>query len=249
MRLRFADRVRPEELSGSVIVARGPRHAQAVVAGIVADAPYPDQIVAIASDALAPTCYAYCVVWQDRATLAVALADRFPEAWPRFEGARAAFAALGLSRFSNEHRFGGRASISLALPLEQDGRLYVGEAAGLQDYFLGFGLRYAVLSGHLAARSLLTGQSYVELIARELHPNLRVGFVNRLLYNHLGDRGYRWFIQWAARAADVRARARRVYALTPLHRALWPLARLLARRNGGSLTPGSSGHITHGARG
>lgn len=117
------------------------------------------------------------------------------------------------------------------------GRLYVGEAAGLQDYFLGFGLRYAIHSGHLAAQALLTGEPYPALVRRALQGPFRAGFVNRLLYNHIGDSGYRHFIRWAARADPVRNRARRVYSLTPLHRALWPLARALALRNGGDLTP------------
>ncbi len=200
---RFGARVAPARLSGPVIVATGPQRAQAVVAGIVADTPYADQIVAIARNAVAPKGYAYCVIWRGRATVAAALGDHFHEAWPCFERARAAFAALGLVEFSHERRFGGRASISLALPLEADGRLYVGEAAGLQDYLLGFGLRYAMLSGYLAARALLTGRPYTSLIRRELLRSFRARFVNRLIYNRLGDRGYGRFIRWVAGAKDV----------------------------------------------
>jgi len=42
-------------------------------------------------------------------------------------------------------------------PVDRSGRLYVGEAAGLQDPAWGFGLRYALESGALAARCLLEG--------------------------------------------------------------------------------------------
>lgn len=235
VRFRFRRPVRPDELEGPVIAATGPRGTRAVVAGIVARTSHPDQVVAIARDDLAPKCYAYCVVWDGRATLASALARDFSSAWHRFERARAAFARLGLSDFRQERRFGGRADVSLGRTLEDDGCLTVGEAAGLQDYFLGFGLRYAMLSGHLAARSLLTGEPYPDLVARALGSRFRAGFVNRLLYDHLGDPGYLHFIRWVIRSEDVRARARRVYSLTPLHRALWPVARVLARRRGGGL--------------
>lgn len=233
VRFLFRRPVRPGELQGPVIAATGPRRTRAVVAGIVARTSHPDQVVAIARDDLAPKCYAYCVVWNGRATVASALARDFSSAWHRFERARAAFARLGLADFREERRFGGRADVSLGRSLEDDGRLTVGEAAGLQDYFLGFGLRYAMLSGHLAARSLLTGESYEELVMRALGPRFRAGFVNRLVYDHLGDPGYRRFIRWVVRSEDVRARARRVYSLTPLHRALWPLVRGLARGDGG----------------
>ena len=238
VQFQFGKRVAPEELTGPVIVATGPRGTQAVVAGIIAETSHPDQIVAIAQDSLAPKCYAYCVIWGGRATVAAALARDFHKAWPCFERTRAAFAELGLSDFRNERRFGGRANICHGRVLEERDRLYVGEAAGLQDYFLGFGMRYALLSGHLAAQSLMTGESYASLVSRWLGKGFRAGFVNRLFYNVLGDRGYGWVIRWANRSPHVHARARRVYSLTPLHRALWPVAKALARRNGGSLSVG-----------
>ncbi|MFQ6047260.1 MAG: NAD(P)/FAD-dependent oxidoreductase [Gemmatimonadales bacterium] len=235
-RILFGTRIDPRELSGTVIVATGPCDSQAVVAGIVADTPYPDQVVAIARDALAPKCYAYCVIWNGRATVASALARDFQAAWECFERARAAFAEIGLGDFRRERRFGGRAHICLGRPLEYQGRLYVGEAGGLQDYLLGFGLRYALLSGHLAARAILTGESYRELARRHLGDGFRAGFVNRLLYDHLGNSGYRGLIRWVGRASDVRTRARRAYSLTLLHRVFLPLAEGLASRGGGSLS-------------
>lgn len=88
VRIRFGRRARLDELSGPVIVATGPRGAQAVVAGIIADTPHADQVVAIAANTLAPKCYAYAEIWNGRATLATALADRFDQAWPCFERAR-----------------------------------------------------------------------------------------------------------------------------------------------------------------
>ena len=238
VRFQLGRRVAPEEFSGPVIVATGPRDTQAVVVGIIAETSHPDQIVAITQDSLAPKCYAYCVIWGGRATVAAALARDFHTAWPCFERARTAFAKLGLSDFRHARRFGGRANICHGRALEERGRLYVGEAAGLQDYFLGFGLRYALLSGHLAATSLMTGERYASLVSRSLGEGFRAGFVNRLLYNSLGDRGYGWVVRWVSRAPNVRERARRVYSLTPLHRVLWPVARTLAHRNGGSLSVG-----------
>lgn len=227
---RFRSRPHPEELPGPVIVATGPGGTQGVAAGIVAETSHPDQVVAIASDALAPKCYAYCVVHDGRATLATGLARDFGQAWARFEQARAAFGRLGLWDFRGIRRFGGRMHVGKADPLVVGSRLYVGEAAGLQDYLLAFGLRYAFASGHLAAHALLTGEPYDVMVNRELRGGLRAGFVNRLLYDHLGDGGYRHVVRWLGRTRDIRERARRIYAFTPLHRALWPLARIAVNR-------------------
>jgi hypothetical protein len=90
-------------------------------------------------------------------------------------------------------------------------------------------LRYAFASGHLAARALLTGEPYDELVNRELRGGVRAGFVNRLVYEHLGRGGYRRFVRWLGSARDVRRRAGVLYAFTPLHRLLWPLARVAVR--------------------
>ncbi|UCD14544.1 MAG: NAD(P)-binding protein [Thermoplasmatales archaeon] len=49
----------------------------------------------------------------------------------------------------------------------QNNRYYVGEAAGLQDATAGFGIRYAVISGYLAALSILDDKDYNQLIADE----------------------------------------------------------------------------------
>lgn len=229
-RLRFRRRVKPGALSGPLIWATGPSSTQAVVAGVLAETSHPDQVVVVAGDELAPRCYAYCVIWDGRATLATALATRFPDAWRCFQRAREAFAELGLRDFRRERPFGGRANIMLGRPLQRGDQLWVGEAAGLQDYLLGFGLRYALLSGHLAARALLSGAPYADLVERALGQQFRAGLANRFIYDRAGDRGYSLLIRWAATASSVRARARKVYLMTPLHRAIYPLAWLAAPR-------------------
>lgn len=47
---------------------------------------------------------------------------------------------------------------------QRGGSLYVGEAGGFQDAVAGFGFRYAALTGALAARSILEGSDYRELL-------------------------------------------------------------------------------------
>jgi flavin-dependent dehydrogenase len=233
--IRFGEAVEPASLPGPVIVATGPRGTQAVVAGVLAETSHPDQVVVIAQNALAPKCYAYCVIWNGRATLATALATDFPRAWSCFRLARDAFAQVGLTDFRNERRFGGRAHIALGRPFQEGPRLYVGEAAGLQDYFLGFGLRYAIGSANLAVEALAEGASYPDRVGRELGGRFHAGFVNRMVYNRIGDPGYRRLFRWLAHTPHPAARARMMYSFTPFHRALWPVARALAWLRGGSL--------------
>lgn len=68
---------------------------------------------------------------------------------------------------------------------EKDGVLYTGEAAGIQDFFLGLGMRMAMQSGILAARSLIEGFSYSGEIKKRFLNNLKRSFVLRVFYERV----------------------------------------------------------------
>jgi hypothetical protein len=74
-------------------------------------------------------------------------------------------------------------------------KLYVGESAGFQDQLWGFGMRYAVLSGYLAAKSLMDGKDYDMLWKRELRPMIETSLVNRYLFEKFGHTGYRYLVK------------------------------------------------------
>jgi flavin-dependent dehydrogenase len=84
----------------------------------------------------------------------------------------------------------------------RDGARYVGEAAGFQDYLFGLGIRYALTSGWLAARSILEDRDFDELWKRELGPKQETSLVNRFLYEAGGNVGLGMFVRQAARAKD-----------------------------------------------
>jgi len=54
---------------------------------------------------------------------------------------------------TNPRPFGGFGNLYTGQAVRKGRLLYTGEAAGFQDALFGFGLRYAMLSGHLAARA------------------------------------------------------------------------------------------------
>jgi len=84
-------------------------------------------------------------------------------------------------------------------------------------------------SGLLAARSLIENISYEELWRRELAPLLRVGVVNRFLFNALGQTGRRLAINKLS-GADAGLVLRRFYRPSLLSRLLFPIARFHYRR-------------------
>lgn len=122
-------------------------------------------------------------------------------------------------RMKNPHRFGGTGNVTVPRTARQGRLLLAGEAAGFQDGLWGFGMRYAIVSGHLAVRALLDGGA-----AARLGSLLRAGVVNRYLYARVGDRGYAALVQRVARARDARVWLHRQYRLSLFRRMLYPLA-------------------------
>jgi flavin-dependent dehydrogenase len=86
--------------------------------------------------------------------------------------------------------FCGVGSFSLKA-VKKGATLYVGEAAGLQDFLWGFGMRFAITSGWLAAHSIINNKDYEQISETYFGKRLKAGVVNRYLWeNVLSKRGY-----------------------------------------------------------
>lgn len=216
----------PDAARNGTIVATGPRFADGLVVGYVFPTGLDDQAHAVISAELAPAGYAYLLVWDGRATLATCLFERH-DTWRAARDAtvrafRSIVAGLDLSEakpFSGFANVYGAARFS-----DEAGRLYVGEAAGLQDPEWGFGLWYAMESGALAARSLVEGFDYADAAARRFEPARRTGFVNRFVFELLPAAAYRPMLRAAARGPDLVTRIERHWQPSRLKSALAPLA-------------------------
>ena len=123
----------------------------------------------------------------------------------------------------NAQRFGGYGMVSRIPKIERAGRLLVGERAGLQDALAGFGLRYAMISGALAARSILEGLHYESLLRKRFAAIHRAGVANRLAYDLAPARVKNFALSRIAQA-DARQPLRRLYGGSLLHDALFSLA-------------------------
>ena len=169
------------------VVATGPEQTDAIAAGFVFDTPLEDQAHAIVHPVLAPGGYAYLLVWDGRATLATCMFTDF-QGWRKARDATVdAFERLvpGLE-LDGARPFGGHGGVlTRARYADESGRLYAGEAAGLQDPEWGFGMVTAMRSGALAAQSVLDGTDYAGLASREFDPQRSAGLVNRAVFEML----------------------------------------------------------------
>jgi flavin-dependent dehydrogenase len=221
--VRLNERVR--QASGVAVLAGGPRAADAIAVGYVFETGMPDGNYICFDEAIAPGGYAYLLLHQGRGTVATCLFTGFKRKAHYLARTVAMFRErVGLS-MDNPRRFGGYANFRLPRTAVQGGHPVVGEYAGFQDALAGFGMRYALRSGVLAARSLIEGADYETLWRRELQPELRASVANRFLFNLAGDRGWRWMLARRLSRGDVRKPLRRLYRPSLSKTLVFPLAR------------------------
>jgi len=86
------------------------------------------------------------------------------------------------------HYLGGYGGAKFPGSAVRDGRYYVGEAAGFQDPFRGFGMNYALQSGKLAADAMLHGKDYDALWKADFEKQIRLDLSRRYAMVLFGDR-------------------------------------------------------------
>ena len=189
--LRYS--TRQDHLDAGGVVAEGPHAADIIAVGYTFRTDMSDGCFGVLSDALAPAGYAYLLVHQGRGTLATCLFQDFHDERVLLQRTVDFFTQHVGLRWEEPTPFGGSGNISLETKLHARSLLYAGESAGLQDALFGFGLRYAMLSGHFAARAWLSGSAevYERLWRRRLLGFARAGIADRRIYWLLGDRGRR----------------------------------------------------------
>lgn len=223
--VRFNSRL--DHLEGAGILAAGPKAADAIAVGYHFGTPIKDGVWVILDDELAPQGYAYLLVMNGRGTVKSCMFSGFKQEHVYVERTVAAFQRLTGLEMVNPVPHGGVGNFHIPARAVTGVHPVVGEEAGFQDFLWGFGMRYAILSGVLAARSLLEGKDYALLWRQELEPQMWNSMVNRALFGLLGSRGYRWILQRnQAHNWDVHRALHGLYQPWPIKRLLLPWARL-----------------------
>ncbi|APG27182.1 hypothetical protein A7E78_04635 [Syntrophotalea acetylenivorans] len=209
------------------IVVHGPQRVDAIAAGYVFETDCADGAFSAVSDRLAPNGYSYLLVCRGKGTIASCLFNDFHNERTYVERTVEFFwDKTGIS-MKNSRRFGGYGNLFAPVSARKGRLLYAGEAAGFQDALFGFGMRYALLSGHFAALALLEGspEEYDSLWRKRLGNLMKLAIVNRAIYERLGDSGYARLVGSIGRADDARDWMKKYYGHGRLKRLLYPLVR------------------------
>jgi flavin-dependent dehydrogenase len=204
--IHYASRL-PEKQA--TVVAWGPRRPNLLVAGIEFGTPAEDSIEVLVDDACAPQFYAYRIVDGGRGVIMTAFPPDHADGRRLLDRAVQRFQQIRAVPMTTIQRFGYGSALRVPSTATRAGRLYIGEAAGFQDSLFAFGMRYAMLSGYLAARALAEGEDYDRLWREAFGHQLAVGARNRRLYSLFGNPGYEAMIRILGSRNPVVARLRR----------------------------------------
>ena len=186
------------------VVASGPRQADGVAREVVFSSDLPDTVAVLFDPRVTPTGYAYLFCLGGHATFGVAQVREVRGLQTAQRGAWGVFrSALGQFAVRDEHEGGQFMNFALPASLRGgDGRWYVGEAAGVQDFLFGLGNRLAIRSAALAAGGILGRWDERRFRAGIVRP-MRCGIAMRWAYEAMGRRGFAALARRAA-AGDFR---------------------------------------------
>jgi len=209
VQMRFNSRVRDEQ--GADIFATGPKKVDAIAIGYHFDTPMADGYWVICDNSLAPQGYAYLLVMGGRGTVKSCMFTGFKQKALYVWRTVSAFERLAGLKMIDPRAHGGVGNFHIPSSACCGAQVLAGEQAGFQDPLWGFGMRAAITSGVLAARSLLEGYDYDRYWRQELEALMSTALVNRTLHSRLGNHGYRWFLRRVENHSDARMLLHRHY--------------------------------------
>jgi len=192
-------------LQNADIVATGPASPDGLAREMTWRSEEPDRVDVFFNHKLSPGGYSYLFILDGLATFGCAIVADFKRIDEYFDHSLAAAQRLHPFTIPEQTRTGySYMNFHLKQRATSGAARFVGEAAGFQDYLFGLGIRYALTSGHLAARSILEERDFDELWRSELGTKQETSLVNRFLYEIGGNRGLAMFVRSASRARDFR---------------------------------------------
>lgn len=212
------------------IIAAGPKETSAVAYGEIFHTDHPNQVSFQLNDKLGPGAYTYLIVIDGIGLICTCLWRQQSKSSRYLNETIAWYEQRYVLNRRPIKRVGGKGDFAQPNKYVHEGRYYVGEAGGLQDCMWGFGMRYAITSGVLAAKSILGECDYETEVRGRLVPLVRTSAINRFLMNRVGDRGFKMvanhWMRDQEKKGDGLAFMRWLYKPGIVWSLLWPIVKL-----------------------
>lgn len=202
----------PADNENCNIIATGPKRVDALALGINFETELENMAAVILNDRIAAKGYAYLLVVNNEATLATVLFKDIENAKGHLDRAISEFKKISDFEIDNEKKFGGYGNFLIPKSAQENRKLYVGEAAGFQDFLAGYGMKYAFLSGYFAARSVINNENYDKLWKESFLSEMKSTKYNRMILKKIGNKGYDILIRSLEKSdVDIAEKLRKLY--------------------------------------
>ena len=233
VKIHYGVKKNPEECD---IVAAGPKESSAVAFGEIFETSHQNLVAFQLNDKLAPGAYSYMIIIDGIGLICTCLWRKQRKSGRYLNETIAWYERNYELDRKPIKRVGGKGDFGVPTKYVSDGRYYVGEAGGLQDFMWGFGMRYAITSGVLAAKSILGECDYEREVRNRLLPLVKASAINRFLLNRVGDRGFKlvanYWMRDQRKKGDGLAFMKWLYQPGILRKALWPITKIgMLRKN------------------
>lgn len=213
------------------VIAGGPSGADGVAMESSFEADFGSETCAvILGNKIAPKCgYAYLLSDGKRATVGTAITADFANLSSYHQKAVQMLGAqFGFFLPPAAQTKANYVNFFLPKTARENGKLYIGEAAGFQDLSLGIGLRYAIRSGMLAAQSILHNADFDALWRNEFCEKFQIAAGVRIALESSANAGVSHFLTSASKS-DFREYLSSLYRPSTLKNSLASIALALKR--------------------
>ena len=185
VKFRFKEKA---DLTNADIIAIGPSFKESLlyVRGVSFRTNIDYDIRVIFNSYIAPNVYAYMVAYKQEGLICTVYTKEFSHRKSELryiEDAIKSFQHTGSFEMTNLTHF---SNYGISPLVKTHSKIIIGEAAGLQDINWGFGMRLAVVSGYLAARSIIDKKHYWDLVNKYILPYIATTKFNRFIFERLG---------------------------------------------------------------
>lgn len=213
------------------LVATGPdqRWKFAVAKGHTFKTEHENLAVALVNNYHAFKGYSYLLISNGYGCIATVLFEGFNNLNKYFDRTNSALTSEYDFNAKEISGFAGFGSFSGEIHKSSD-KIFIGEKAGFQDILWGFGIRNAVKSGYLAAKSILEDRNYYALVQNYFKPRLNAAIVNRFFWEKLASNNYSMILNRIHNSKDPLKYLRSFHNFNLIQKITYPLAHLYMKR-------------------
>jgi len=205
------------KLKSADIISTGAKKPMGLAVGtFYENVNFEDKVIGILSNKIASNGYFYINVWNKRAsvcTLTSSFSGNVKVNIRKFHmnNLKINLCKKILNGAKIKHTFSGFGNFRVPKTAVINGKIHTGEAVGFQDAFLGFGMKYAFLSGYFAAKSIIDKISYDKLWRKSFKNELKKTMCMRFVLNMSGDKLYEKIINYLNSKREYKSKLKKAY--------------------------------------